>query len=607
MDNAPKFLKDFSKATAPDERGQTARRIKEARHAKRGHRTALAQAETQAKTAQIELPQLARQISEREKALERLDKALQELGKQLEETNNTLPGKLDKLFSRAAEAVGAQTRASRIREQIKGLHAQRDELQSEQTRAETFKLLLEGDLRRLDELTSENVREPLDILKNFYRAQGEAWAEAPYNKNDVQRLFTEENLSALDLDGYVTMLRRFPSEMVTHVTRQGVRDHTSPGMHTVGYSEFHHGFEDIMGAGRLRSAIDLGLASQASQTAFEQWLRLDKMQSREQAVEELDLQLSPDAQSLPGSYADRTAVHVATEEVADRFYGAEHGNEIFFAFPSLHIGSQHFFAGQLKEDYGGEHNDQWIFSPDNRQGLNVEAAIAFMPAELPVDPATGSRYALGPDGKPVRDTERFNVLKAFLSDPAASDLFDVYRRAEQGDFRGSEGKSAAIQTAFEAIAAKYHEHGGKMDQAMENIFRNYWLVINALGSTDPEVLAQKTARLLDSVGASFKPAENTVPAKQYWEDYFTAHPEKRPSKIVWYRGDDPTEALNQWRMDNGLTKRQKDYHMGFTERQVKKDEERALAGTDRFRSLALQAIDTYFNRQETHEKFDQAA
>ena len=51
--------------------------------------------------------------------------------------------------------------------------------------------------------------------------------------------------------------------------------------------------------------------------------------------------------------------------------------------------------------------------------------------------------------------------------------------------------------------------------------------------------------------ARFKRAENTIPAKDYWEGFFAANPNLRPKHLIYYDGD-PTTAIYRFQEQNGI-------------------------------------------------------
>ena len=162
--------------------------------------------------------------------------------------------------------------------------------------------------------------------------------------------------------------------MVTHVTRQGIRDHTGHMYHTAGLGEFVAGFKKIIEDGRLRSALGVYLMEKEKEKAIARFLELDRVETKVKALENLQNIVSDNRMEGDGGYVDKSAVHFATEEVADTYYGSEKGNEIFFALPWLHIASQYHFSGQLNSNRGGYWNDQWVWANEEK-GIDVKLAV----------------------------------------------------------------------------------------------------------------------------------------------------------------------------------------------------------------------------------------
>lgn len=106
------------------------------------------------------------------------------------------------------------------------------------------------------------------MVNKFYESEKEKWADSDYKREDVQKLFSEEHLSSLSTEDYIALLRRFPSDMVTHVTRQGVRDHTGITEHNSGVGQFTNGFNEILADGRLRSILGTYTKDGVSQEAI---------------------------------------------------------------------------------------------------------------------------------------------------------------------------------------------------------------------------------------------------------------------------------------------------------------------------------------------------
>ena len=120
--------------------------------------------------------------------------------------------------------------------------------------------------------------------------------------------------------------------MVTHVTRQGIRDHIGMIYHSAGEGAYVDGFMKMVEDGRLRSPLGVYLVESEKEQAIAKFLHLDSYKTKEEALNQLAA-LTDARQGEAGDYADRMAVHFATEEVADTYYGSEKGNEIFVAYP----------------------------------------------------------------------------------------------------------------------------------------------------------------------------------------------------------------------------------------------------------------------------------
>ena len=58
---------------------------------------------------------------------------------------------------------------------------------------------------------------------------------------------------------------------------------------------------------------------------------------------------------------------------------------------------------------------------------------------------------------------------------------------------------------------------------------------------------------LESNNADLKEAEDTIPAREYWEQYFADHPEEKPKHIIYYDGD-PSTAVEEFLTEHGIVK-----------------------------------------------------
>lgn len=181
------------------------------------------------------------------------------------------------------------------------------------------------------------------------------------------------------------MLKRFPGEMLTHVIRHGVRDHADLANHTRGIGEYCYALDTVLHKKELRSAIGIALQEVAKEEAIAKFLKFDHCPSRNAALGRVHVNFKSSIIGDPHAFADCSAIHFAAEEVADRFYGSESGNEIFFVFPSAMIASQYNFFGNLSHgNEGSVHNDPFVW-PEIDKGIPLNAGIVFIPKDAMVD------------------------------------------------------------------------------------------------------------------------------------------------------------------------------------------------------------------------------
>lgn len=480
LQKPPQFLREFSRAVSSEERSALAAQIKDKR--KEHFR---AKAEKSALEAQLE-------------------QGLQELA----DTENAIQTIPDNWFGRAMNRRRLQDLRSRLGNQEDINQVIRNEI-SQMVIAEKSITSAGMPVTRLDQAR--------DMVNKFYEREKDKWEDTEYTKEDVEQLFSDEHLASLSTENYVTLLRRFPSDMVTHVTRQGIRDHFGIEEHSTGVGQFKDGFKKILADGRIRSLLGIYTKDGVSQEAIINML--ENMTASEGGdptnprwlVQEI---IDGSSYFTRAPYPDRSAVHLAVGTVADANYGAESGNEIFVAFPTAFIAAHNFYGGRsrLSEAHVGKMgftsawNDVSVWS-ENNDGLSINSGLVFIPADAQVDRLTGSKYAIDENNEPTK------ILDA-------------------------DGKET-YQLATEIISSR-----------------------------------------------------------EYWENYFREHPEQRPKRVIYYEGGDPSRALLEWREDNGLAKKSDNNDFGFPEREVTDGAEdpRANQGYDRFRSLAVRALETFDQR-----------
>jgi len=588
MEKEPRFIKEFSKEQSPEERRQAAEQIK----AKRAEYFA-------EKRTKIERQrELQESITERERALVEMLNEINALEAEIERLSSSGLSKLMNYFKlrklRADLVVGQRTY---------------EELKQQQEQAL-------GELKVLSEqLSSEEtppaLQEAREMLRKFYRRQKEKWANSEYTKEDITRYFSEEHLASLSLEDYVLLLKRFPSEMVTHVTRQGIRDHIGMIYHTVDVGAYADGFMKMVEDGRLRSPLGVYLVESAKEEAIAKFLKLDRFKTREEAMAYLEKITNPQRQGEPGSYADKMAVHFATEEVADAYYGSERGNEIFIAYPSAYIASQYYFNGQLTEGGGGYWNDQWVWANEER-GMDLNAGIIFIPEEARVDRNTGSRYELDENKNPMINVDYKAALQRVVDSPDFYDFADrvmeiTGKLTQRWDELNLTEQNRELLKQLEPFRQRLEREFGITDPRLQFTILDYQTLfglevhkkLKEKGQEDPfNSIDSIIEGALEREGILYREAKDTISSKEFWENYFSQRPNKRPAHIVYYKGKDPTQALREWQERHGLCKKAKSKDLGFKERMIPRTAPEATAGLERFRSIAIKVIEDYFDAKE---------
>ncbi|MBI4004699.1 hypothetical protein HY358_01020, partial [Candidatus Roizmanbacteria bacterium] len=394
-DRTPQFVREFSKQTNPQQRTELAREMREKRseyfEAKKAQQAKLLKSDERTQAVDSEL-------AAKEEEFRQTEALVAELS--------------ENWFSRTLNFLRLRT-LSQNRESIQQYL---DELNKQ-------KAAVDAEEQQLRErgVSPHRLTEARSLLNDFYSSEKGRWSDAPYAKKDIQKYFSEEYLASLSLEEYVLLLQRFPSHMVTHVTRQGVRDHAGGSFHTIGLGEVDDGFVSILADRRLKSKLGTYLKDGVKYEDVKRFIRFVTVSAKDSAERRKMYRELRSLDREPATYSDFAAVHVAAEEVADDYYGGEVGNEIFFTFPSAHVVADHFFSGQLIEGGGSYWNDVWIWT-DEDKGLSIDAGIVFIPSEAKVDRRTGSKYKLDENNRPVRQVDRIAAIQQFLDSPWTDEL-----------------------------------------------------------------------------------------------------------------------------------------------------------------------------------------
>lgn len=378
MEKQPLFLKEFSKKNSSEERDQAAQEI-------------------------------------REKRKEHFDRKSEQDGKR--EAKDEVVLELEAL----AESIRNYNDAGFL-QKIK------DYFSIQKTKAELNEKM--GIQQTLEEslVQAESGRSELDearqIVKRFYDQEKQKWADAPYSKEDMAENFTEEHLSSLSLEEYELLMKRFPGQMVTHVSRQGVRDHNGMYEHSKGMGESHSNFQDMLASKRMLSPLGVAISQAETYHDICQFLNggEDVVTHRDvigDGRQPMDLRRLVTALKWYTDSTDRkhfhnkTAIHLAVEQVLGGIYGGERGNEVFVIYPSAHIASQYMFKNwghdllNPQDSSNAAHNDVYVWNrwkEGEEAGMSIDAGVVFLPKNATVDPETGSLYRLDESGKPIPAT-----------------------------------------------------------------------------------------------------------------------------------------------------------------------------------------------------------
>jgi len=444
-------------------------------------------------------------------------------------------------------------------------------------------------------------QEAKTLLDDFYKGEKEKWAQAGHTPEDIEKNFSEENLTQLSVEDYALLMKRFPGEMLTHVTRQGIRDHASSFWHTAGVGAFANGFQRMLDDGRLRSSLGIALQEHNKEEAMAKFMKLDDLHSRENALamykDKFESNMATD-----NAFADSAAVHLASENVMDDMYGSERGNEIFITYPSAYVASQLNYGGSgtLADRGASQHNDKWVYTKDY-EGMPLDAGLVFIPEDAQVDPQTGSRYKMGERGEPIIPQQRVNeILAARFDKPGFIQTF-----TQQLPYRMNqvpkEEKAALIDEAFVEF--------GITDPDAQKALLDPSLVDRLASAWGQDGEREEYEKIFgeyfqQNADNPYELAANPISSREYWEKYFQENPDKKPSEIIYYSGGDPSRALNEWREKNDIVKRTQDTSYGFAEHNVSAGSAEANVGKDRFASLARKVIDNRFPEISSTSNFE---
>lgn len=520
----------ISKKIDPEGRSETARAILEARASARTTKENIAGNEQKVQ----EIAELTSTLYQQER---------QKMGELIQ--------RLVTLVVKLKNAVGlGDKQAAALQDEIDAIISERDTLYAQSYEIEDELKALKG--------KQADIPNPKQLLEAYY----EKVATQPLSNEQKRDLLKPEVLASLSTEEYIALWRRLNPYFLAHVTCQGFRDHTGGDVmvnHTGGYHEFINGFADVMENGRsiFPPIARIGLVNrdEATLKSFMSHF-LSEATSADQAKEMFLIFLNRHLASAP-KYPDITATHLAAQMVSDWYYGGERGNEVFFVYPSDVLASQYAFAfNGWEKDFTRPQsetkwNDVFIWTDPNHPGVPVDSGIVFLAENTPVDPETGSKYAS--EIKVVDGQEK----RVMIEDTALISSFVEW------------GKKLDDQSPLKKMFMAYVKEGRyDTKQGLEKeCFATFTHELEVLGFGDTsaalasnligrmfgresfdEELLQGIVRGSD---AHWKRAKNTIPAKEYWENFFSKNPHLRPKHVQYYDGD-PTTAVLEFQQKNNI-------------------------------------------------------
>jgi len=492
----------------------------------------------------------------------------------------------------------------------------------------------------IEELTaeSEQVRQELERLVNeqtalpdpqkMLEAYYERIESTPFSNEEKRGILTPDFLATLSTEEYLKLWRRLNPYFLTHVTGQGFRDHYATWSHQAGMDEFCDGFGDILRDDKLlRSPLGIRLRSRDKQSikAFlDGWVL--EAENEEEAIQRLNRELNATLATAP-SYPDKTAVHFATQLVADNYYGGERNNEIFFVYPSDVIASQFDFAFNGDEkDFTKPQSETawndvfvWPLIPD-KPGIPLDSGIAFLPKNTPVDPNTGSKYASvikKVDGKDMRVMVENEELVTAFADWAEkldnkSPVIQAYINLNENEKRYYYNKQQYERECRDVFHSEIIKLGFSEEQAIDitnKLFSstdgiNQFQYDGYLGDGKISGKSKKEVaiRQLKAASANWKRADNPIPAQEYWDKYFKQHPEHKPKHIIYYDGN-PTNAIYKFLQENNIGKadvsKKEGELLGFDDRHITdmRKDPRARRGYDELEKDAHEVIHEHYTQK----------
>lgn len=267
----------------------------------------------------------------------------------------------------------------------------------------------------LSEVLKEKKQYDITRIKEEYNNKfNQILENCPLSLEEREKYLSTEALEKMNINDYVTLLKRLSGEAFYHVTRYGVRENTfmsTGGGHTDGKGEFVNSFIPLLKNGKINSCASTTISDteKASSAINKKFLEEEKETGK--SIDEIvDEVLANFGTPYP---LDRESSHFSYGKDLHSMYGGEDDYKFYFYYPVEYILQNDFYystrEGQITigrgyyNNRGGinqQYNDFEIFNFG--EGVPINAGILCITGDIPVDPETGSQYLLK-DGKPEID------------------------------------------------------------------------------------------------------------------------------------------------------------------------------------------------------------
>ncbi len=480
------------------------------------------------------------------------------------------------IFSGVKKALGLGVKKrSALMQEIEDLEAERAQLWRERSDIEESRRELETVLADTD----------VDGLKREFLEK----FETPLSPEEKKEGLDFEALGQLSTEEYLRLWRRLNPFYVTHVTRQGVRDHNAMIYHSAGMGEFHDGMVGVLADDKvLRTPAEVRLVLGRELTEQNVGKALDKMLFQDEVdIEGRRAQGASDqvildelVEGLPVNttiaaaepWADKRAVHFAQLMALDEYYGGESGNEALFVFPTDVIASQCRFGGHMKNNLitaetGAEQKWNDMFVWPQEKDISIDAGLTFLPKSMMVDPETGSKYqttVIERDGREVRVPEvdeeaiqKFSEwIKTLKEEDEAVQAFTAYGGKRNVNLlRESALEAGVSERILDDLTGLGEDFPYRLLEFLRggDLSNMMWTIPEEeLAAMTPGQRRERSIRdYLEDRSSTWKLAENPVPAEEYWEGYFQRHPEQKPAHIIYYDGS-PSRAVRKTLEEAGI-------------------------------------------------------